>query len=81
MEPEIFDAELKQLSQMVGSFKSDELFNACYLELLEKVRAENDAALKYAQASRMRALLMYQAQFLMNQWLIEKRKYEVFNVG
>ena len=80
MDTQAFDAELKQLSQMVGSFKSDELFNQEYENLLAKVRAEQDPALRHAQASRMRALLMHQCSFLMNEWLIAKREHDFYQL-
>ena len=79
MTPETFDNELKNLSLLIGSWNADELFYECYKELLEKVRAENDASIKYSRASRIKKLALLQTQWLMNQWLIEKRKHEVFN--
>lgn len=62
-----FDGRLRELSAMVGSDQSMELFNQSYEELLNEVKQEMDADRRQEQAVKMRMMLMHQAGYLMNE--------------
>jgi len=57
-------------------WSSDELFVSFYEEILEKIKAGNDTAIKSSRAIRMRKLLMLQSEFIINEWLKTKRESE-----
>ena len=73
MHQEQFERELKNLAAMVATWDADELFTQEYEVLLTKIKAGTDQASRVEQVTRMRKLLMMQAEFLIKAWLAAKR--------
>ena len=73
MDNALFETELKNLSLLVKSFDSDELFIESYKELLMKVKDGDDPSTKYNQAKRMKEILMVQTAFMMNEHIRAQR--------
>ena len=71
MQTAIFDNRLRELSAMVGSDQSAELFNGEYETLLNDIRRDDDLERRTGHAARMKKLLLIQAGFLMNAWMRE----------
>lgn len=80
MQTEEFERELSQISQMIGTWKTDELFLSCYEDLLARVRNEPDPSVKHYRAERMQKLCLKQCEWLMNQWLIAKREHDFYQL-
>jgi hypothetical protein len=64
-----FDMRMLELQAMVG-MPVEDLFADEYARLLDDILAD-DAEQRHERAARMKALLMKQAQWLMNAWLRE----------
>jgi len=74
MTPGQFDSRLRILASLVGSEKTDDLFNAEYEAMLNEIKADDDKERQLQQAGRMRRLVDHQICFQVNQWLQANRQ-------
>ena len=75
MKTDEFETRLQELSAMVGSDQSIELFSQEYESLLNEIKVQSDP--RYTFVLRMRKLLDRQTQYLLNAWLRANRNKDM----